>query len=353
MTRPRASVVGSAILLAVTTALATPIVAQMLWALSRSDGRAALQALSLDWVLLLRTILVTATIGVGATLLAWPAAWWARSERARFRALLILPMVLPSYFLTSSYTLLRAPGTLAGDLILQSTPAAIRTVVLSQVVLMMVLWSWPIATFVLWVAIGLVPRDQLEALRLSSARSSREILQRARLLRGGILTSILVVTLIMAGSAVPLHIANLPTYAIEVWRQLNEHSSSAPAWGMSVPLVVTIALLSALLVTRLRPKQLDINTLQPVPGRWTRRLCTWGIWLLAVVVPVCAIVFSGQSLSKDAIDMILRTSAPPAFTSLLGAAGVLAVSLLIGLLASVSMVGGWDSLSSRITRASL
>ncbi|MFO0492674.1 MAG: hypothetical protein ACK51T_09575, partial [bacterium] len=98
------------------------------------------------------TVLVPLLIGVAATLLAWPTAWWVRSlgpRRERWAlALLIVPMVLPTYLAFAGWGLARGPGTPVA-LWMSRVPAL--SALLGQVLacVSLALWAWPIATFVL------------------------------------------------------------------------------------------------------------------------------------------------------------------------------------------------------------
>ncbi|MFG0257952.1 MAG: hypothetical protein ACF8GE_08640 [Phycisphaerales bacterium JB043] len=348
----RASLVGASVVMGACTLLVTPVATQSVWSMAHPEGRDALVSLLRDTGLLFRTAGVSLGIGVGATLLAWPVSWWARASRSPARVLLLLPLILPSYLVTSAYSLLRAPGTWLGDLVAQSSVETIRGVVLSQAIGGMVLWSWPIAVLVLWIAIALVPREQLDALRLAAGSRSTRLLQRARLLRAGVLTSVLVVAMLMAGSSVPLHIAGLPTHAIEVWRTLDEHTSAVPAWGMSLPLVALAGIVGSLLVARARRTQIDIRKLDDERPSWSGRLSACALWSLAVLVPLLAMLYSLRITSASLRSMLGSNSEAwmsSLHTSLLV---MLAVSLL-GIGTSLGMSRAMDATSSRLVRWSL
>src|SRR4051812_4507130 len=70
------------------------------------EPREALHAAVPDPGLLARTAGVAALISALATVLAWPGAWTAQRLPARLVALLTLPLLLPSYLISSGWGLL-------------------------------------------------------------------------------------------------------------------------------------------------------------------------------------------------------------------------------------------------------
>ncbi len=105
------------------------------------------------------------------------------------------------------------------------------------------------------------------------------------LVRPSMLRSILVIGLVMLGSAVPLHVARVETYAIWVWMTLDEHPGEPwRAWVVAWPLVAVataagwvardgwrgggrrLALLAA--EEAIRPARVSVGAIAAAGGAW-------------------------------------------------------------------------------------
>ncbi len=187
--------------------------------------------------LLARTIVVALLIGVLAAGLALPAAWAMRRLRAEAAAALVAPMLLPSFLVYAAWSLIRAPGTALGDLIARQSPFVSQCAAFAHAALGLALWAWPIAAIVIGAQARRIDTAAVDALRMADVSARRRLGVILRALRPGITAAIGLVALIMMGSAVPLHVAQIETYAIVVWRLLDETAGSRGAWLAATPLL--------------------------------------------------------------------------------------------------------------------
>ncbi len=301
--------------------------------------------------LLARSCSIALLIAVVCTLIALPVAWFVRGRGTRAGLILITPMLLPSYLAYAGWGLLRAPGTWLGNLILKGPggepggnwyPQFAANV---QAIAGLVLWAWPLAALTLSVRLRRIDRSTIDAVRLDATGPIRRALALGALCRGAIVASVVLVTLVMLGSAIPLHVAQLDTYAIHLWRLLDEtpHNEQARVWLASWP-TLAIALGGALVVSRaidaIGPDE------QPDGGRGaagTRVVGLWSaaVWALSVVAPVVLFALNLREAS------VLRT-----FWSLSRGA-ILTSTLLAGAVSGVSMLvcaAAWMAWSSRRAR---
>src|SRR5690349_2941260 len=105
-----AAALSLAVILGVTVAWPVAFVAWRLLMGAAHDPAGAARAAVPDPTLLVKTLGVAALVAAGATALGWPAAWAGRNLPPWVLALLVLPLLLPSYLISSGWGLLRAPG---------------------------------------------------------------------------------------------------------------------------------------------------------------------------------------------------------------------------------------------------
>jgi ABC-type Fe3+ transport system permease subunit len=306
--------------------------------------------------LLLKTLGVAALIATGATILGWPAAWAGRSVPARISALLTLPLLLPSYLISSGWGLLRAPGTVLGNWIM--APGREQYVIplgygLALVGLM--LWASPIAAMLASAHLRRTDPEAFEALRMVAGSRGRYWTAVAGMARGGILAGFAAVFLVMLGSAVPLHVAQLDTYAIELWRTLDE-TPAAEHWRIWVagwPLV-TVAIATAWFIARrLTAESAEGARIGHSPTASVRvspsLVLAALVWALAVVAPVALYLMNLRGVST--LETFWRVTWKPIVSSAEAAGWCALGSLMISAATWMALAGGlW---ARRVAWASL
>ena len=173
-----------------------------------------------------------AGIAAAAVVFALPAAWALR-KRPYLATLLLVPLVQPNYLAYAGLNLLRAPHTLLGDWVERLAQAGMKDapLVLGRVVAFagLSLWVWPLAAITLGGFVRSIDDEVLESARLETRSPARRMLLVVGMLRRGLLAAWGAVFLVMLGSAVPLHLAQIETDAIRVWRLLDQ-TSAANRW---------------------------------------------------------------------------------------------------------------------------
>ena len=114
------------------------------------------------------------------------------------------------------------------------------------------LWVWPLALLVLAPAAARLPRSVLEAMRADGAPPRVVLLHVVRMLRRDIARAAVLCALVMAGSAIPLHVAQVYTYSIWLWSEMNRVPDLCGVWLASWPLLA-VAVAGAMFVLRLVP----------------------------------------------------------------------------------------------------
>lgn len=322
--------------------------------LALSDVHATRAALP-DWPLLLRTIGIASLIAALATALAWPAAWALR-PRPRGAPILVGAMLLPSYLASTGWGLLRAPGTLLGDLILRgpdpANPAANWYPIAAgflQAVGGLTLWLWPIPALILLARFTRIDQAALDALRLDAPARAQRALVLLTIAAPATAAAFLAAFLLMLGSAVPLHIAQLDTYAIHLWRVLDQsppdhrHRALIAAW----PLIL-LAVTAGVLATRaLARAQTDPLPDAPAPARLGSTAALAVLLVVAIGVPAALVAW--HIPPRHATLTILRLIAPPMGTSLLTAAVVGgAIATLAGATWACLAAGGHAARLARV-----
>ncbi|HZW07881.1 MAG TPA: hypothetical protein VFF65_12230, partial [Phycisphaerales bacterium] len=240
------------------------------------------------------TLGVPALIAAGALLLAWPTCWLLRGLAGRARpalALLAVPMLMPAYLAYAGFGLARAPGTWVGEVVNRWPADANVLFGKSLAVMGLILWCWPLATIALLSAVRRIEEEHLDQLALSGAGRWGLFVQRVRMVRGAALSAFALVALLMLGSAVPLHLAQIPTLAIDLWARLALAPTSPRIWLDAWPLVAA-AVIGALWIMRWAGAD-ERHEARAAPAPTARRWA-WGVpvaaWLLAVVFPFALFV---------------------------------------------------------------
>ena len=263
--------------------------------------------------LIVRTVLIAGGIGLIATVLGVPMgrALMGRRRGGFFLGnfggwlwgVALVPMWMPSYAIYGAMNLARAPDTIVGRWLIgyaTSDPSHRWAAVWAGYgigVLGLSVWGSVIAAVV--IAGGArdrtIYRDMMEL-------EPAGLLMRARvwvgLHRGALVRAWGVVTVVMMGSGVPLHLAQLETWSIAIWRALSERGVDewGAVWVMGSPMVV-VGLIGAWCVTRMVVRDATSRGMvgMGVEQENERRVGTFGaavVWGVAVVVPMVVLAVS-------------------------------------------------------------
>ncbi|RMH29506.1 MAG: hypothetical protein D6692_04090, partial [Planctomycetota bacterium] len=184
------------------------------------------------WVLLARSGVVALIVGVAATALGW---WMAQVLRRRpaWAAVLIAPVWIPAWLTYAGLNLARAPDTMLGGAFMEWALPDHRWAIvwLGRVVAVgaMALWAAPLAALVMAGVREPLADAGEELLRLDRAGGLRRVAARVRMRRRAVGASLIACGLVTLGSAVPLHLAQVETDAITLWRALAERTPDR--WG--------------------------------------------------------------------------------------------------------------------------
>lgn len=287
----------SVILLAIAPAIVVgyPIARAMIdiaSSIACDDDAFALTLSASAWRGLFNTIWIAALIAIVATTLGGIAgAALGRARRGRAVASLALAATLlaPSYLAYSSYGVLRGPGSWTGDWLARTAeqgaewlpPFVWRILAIGGVAL----WLAPLATAVVAIGVARVPRALADLAQTPAYRRGR-LKRWIGLHRATLLTSLCLTAAIAAGSAIPLHLGQVETQSIVLWR---EQSLLLPerwhrAWLGAIPVCVVIAGLLLLAIRFGRglasPQGTGARTDTPKPTAWLGPLAVIALTLL-------------------------------------------------------------------------
>ncbi len=316
-----------------------------------AGGDGVSSALAITPIVVARSLGAAVLIGVLASALGWPGArLLTRHKGALWAPLILTPMLVPSYLAYAGWGLTRDPGTLVGDTLTRAAADGARWAPIlagkTLAVLGLAMWASPLASLVL--ASGIARRDPAaeDALRLEPATRAQRWRATLGLHRGAITGSAALVALVMLGSAVPMHLAQLDTLALVVWRELAGSARDEwwRSWVAATPLLI-VALaagwgIGGMLVRRAMTDNAE-GPRDESAGR-ARAGAVVGellVWTLAVGAPLALFAWALQDLG--ALARFWRLSGSGATTSL--AVGTLtgAVCLAIGLALSAAIsIGG-------------
>ncbi|MCA9273379.1 MAG: hypothetical protein KDA31_10060 [Phycisphaerales bacterium] len=160
-------------------------------------------------------------IGCLSVVIAWPGAWLSRGWRTWWSPVLVAPILMPSWLVYSGLGLLRGPGTVIGDWLAMGPSWRAVAVGRALAVVGLALWATPIAQLVIASRVREIDPASLEAARLVGrgpmlwTRLRLGMSWRRSVLAAGL------VSVLMVGSAVPLHLAQMNTYATKIWLELD------------------------------------------------------------------------------------------------------------------------------------
>lgn len=256
-------------------------------------------------VFLLRSLAVAALIALLATAAALPIArvLLARTTRARIilSALLITPVWLPPFMIYAAGNLLRAPDTAVGRAVinLATSDPDLRWVTIwlgyAVAIVGLALWSAPLGAVL--IAAGLGHRSAIydDMLALEPLNPIGRALFRLRMHRAVLIRSFTLIAIVMLGSAVPLHLAQLDTWSIVIWRQLTEHPPSqwGRVWISALPMLLIAALGARIITAYLSGANAhaETGTRRPDLPR-SAAIAALLIFIVAALLPLLALGYS-------------------------------------------------------------
>jgi ABC-type Fe3+ transport system permease subunit len=303
------------------------------------------------------TLAVAGGIGLLATTIAWIPARVMVRHRA-FAGFILVPVLVPPYLIFAGYGMVRDPSWWVGSLLEQLAADGHAWVTISVGYTLAIgglaLWAFPIAAIVL--AAGFRAQGQAidDMLRLD-ARAVQRTVARVRMNMSGVLAAAGLVALVMIGSAVPLHLAQIPTMAIELWRQLGESPASDwdGVWTSAWPLVI-VAVVGAVAVARWLEHSgsggHDAHAgVSPVSRPST--VLAWTIWACATIVPLA--IFAASLRSSSSLIEFWRLSGTGVSTAVGFGVVDAAVCLVLGMAGAwaASSPGRFARISSRVVLA--
>lgn len=304
------------------------------------------------WPLLLNTLVCAVVVGVLATAIGWLAAWLiGRRGSWWIGALVMLPLVLPPYLAYAGWGVLRAPKSFVGDWI-GSLPGARagdvgHAVGVGLAIVGLALWSWPLAAVIIGASIRRLDADLLVMLDHETRGFLRRAAMRARLVAPATLVSICLTGLLVCGTAIPLHLANVPTLAINVWLMLDRSPPDqawrayAAAWPLWLMACGAGWWLGGRVVSWGTGQRVNSpEHTQGVGRAWlaTPAAALLGVVALSVIVPAALLIWSVRDLSSLARFWTISGDAVVHGASVAAATG--AIVALIGALVSVGL-GAW------------
>jgi ABC-type Fe3+ transport system permease subunit len=305
----------------------------------------------------LSTLAWSGAVASLAMVLAIPGAAWVRLRGWKVAPLLLVPMTLPTYLTYSGYTILRSPGTLLGDWINRLTAEGHPEVAALSGRLLAVgglsLWAWPLGAVVLGSALRGIDPGVRDGLRLDASRWRGEVEQWRMVWRAGVAGWALIL-LLMLGSTIPFHLAQVKTHAIVVWLELQETASPLRAWVKAWPVVAIAATGAWWIESVMRGWQVTMSAEGSAEGAGERpSRAGWSlagvalVMVLSVLVPLGLFAWSIRDAGE--LARFWRMSGESVLAS-----GLVAVS--VGVVAAVlAIFTGWalESRKRRVVRGAM
>jgi ABC-type Fe3+ transport system permease subunit len=300
------------VLVTTVTVLSLPIIVELLRSLAITLNNQTDVSLSDLYIgsgriaLLIRSLAIAGFIGLVGVCMGIPIGRLISSRVSRrgqlLVAILISPMWLPATMVYAAGNLMRAPDTIVGRaLITYSTSSEdLRWLTIwagyTIAIVGLAIWSAPIAGLLIGSGMGFRSNTYDEMIALEPVGIARRSALWVRLHLGVLGRAWVLVTVIMLGSAVPMHLSQLETWSIGIWRQLAERPIDQ--WGtvwLSAWPMVFVGICGAWVLTRTvvgkeKTNQCDDrgHAGQRVPRMvMIAALC---VWTLGALVPLSAML---------------------------------------------------------------
>lgn len=302
------------IFVAIVTMLSMPVILELARSLgSVFDQQSTIQASDLylrsDRIgLLIRSLAIAGFIGLVGVCMGIPVGQVLSAkldgQRRVLAAVLLSPIWLPAIMVYAAGNILRAPDTLIGRAIISFSTSSedLRWVTIwagyAIAVLGLAIWSAPIAGVLIASGLGFRSNLYQEMIALEPVGIFGRAKLWVRLHLGVLFRAWVLVTVLMLGSAVPMHLAQLETWSIVIWRQLAEHPIDewGAIWLSAWPMVI-VGVIGAWLLTRTVIKREEQSPVED-RGHSGRRvpkvimLMAMAVWAMGALVPMAAMLFT-------------------------------------------------------------
>ncbi len=316
-----------------------------------SPNEPALSSMGLDLSLLGSSLLYAALIGGTAVCLGFPTGLALGRVSTRWSLAVVASMVLPTFLAYAGWSIVRSPTTPMGRW-LGSAPERGMDWLPGMVSKLLAvgslgLWAWPLAAVVIGAGVRTLGQPFFDHLALDTTSHIRRVWTTLVAIRLHLVQAWSLVALIMLGSAVPLHVAQIQTYAIVIWRTLDAHPETPwQAWISAWPLVF-IASVAAWLIIKLifhAASQHDGRSSATASQTQTRSagpdfhlpglMAAWLGWVLGVGVPMMLFLWSMGS-SRALVRFVNNAHAAIGDSTMV--AGVVAATSVLICLASAQI----------------
>lgn len=291
-----------------------PVVAGVLPALADAGAWADAAPSGARWRAIVCTAWVCLLVSALSMLAAFPMAQVLRVSGVRVAALLVAPVWIPSWLIYAGLNLARAPDTVVGAAFLrwaldpaaalwgESNRWAIVLLGRGLALAALVLWSVPLAALVMAGVEDPEADAAAELARTDPMGPFRRAAMALRLRARAIGCAAGVIALLTMGSSVPLHLAQVETTAIGLWRDLAERPPSrwAGVWLAAWPQLVAAGLGAWWVGARLARRPAPGQSASGAPARAgaVSRVWTWAVWSAASLLPIALMVGSLDAASS-------------------------------------------------------
>lgn len=246
---------------------------------------------------------VALSIGVLATLLGLPLAFASGGSSARLALLAFVPLATPAFLASSGYGMIRNKAWGVGAWLAEQSqsghPWLSAAVDRSFAILGLSLWAAPIAALIL-APVAAAARQRLHDPLMLDTRGLPRWVELLSSLGLSPVVASLGVGVLMMGSAVPLHLARVPTAAVQLWaaQDLAPIYGRGAVWLSAWPLIVVAGLAAVVVTSKL------MNAMPPSWGaemghgtqRPSSRLTRVGVALVVLASTVIPLGFFASAI---------------------------------------------------------
>jgi ABC-type spermidine/putrescine transport system permease subunit II len=301
---------------------------------ARTSGAVPDQVLAqTPWSLFVSSVGWAGAVGLLATAAAWPVAWAAR-RRPWLVIACMIPLALPNYLCYAALNLARSPSTPLGDWIQRLAAGdegwTQAPIIAGRVIagLGLVLWIWPLSLLALLPTVRAISDETLDQLDLESRGFWTHFRMRIALCRGGLLAAVVAAMVVILGSPVPLHVAQVPTASMAVWVGLVQDPGNPRHWLTGWPLLVVAAATAAWLARWLVLAPASPETASETARFREQRI--WRLWPLAASTLIPLVLLTRSLHEWVSIPRFIHLGIESMGASLMVGGVVASLALVLG-----------------------